>query len=100
MVRRHDASKCSMVQPESVATKPLGTPGPKVSSNASSLLKMWTPSAFRLNIDGVNDMQYVNKIDSFTVTLDTKKFYTGASRFPEIVPLKLKLPNIKGTIAS
>ena len=44
-------------------------------------------------------MQYVNKIDSFTVTLDTKKMFAGASRFPEIIPLAVKFPNLTGTIS-
>ena len=90
--------KCKL-QPESVITTALGAPGPRISSNVSPLQKMWTPAAFRFNIDGIHDMQYVNKIDSFTVTLNTKKFYNGASRLPEIVPLKLKFPNITGTIS-
>jgi len=90
--------KCTL-QPESLETTALGAPGPRISSNLSSLQKMWTPAAFRLSIDGIDDMQYVNRIDSFTVTLETKKFYTGASRLPEIVPLHLKFPNITGTIS-
>jgi hypothetical protein len=90
--------KCKL-QPESVVTTALGAPGPRISSNMSPLQKMWTPSAFRLNIDGIDDMQYVNKIDSFTVTLNTKKLSTGAWRLPEFVPLSLKFPNITGTIS-
>jgi len=90
--------KCKL-QPARVETTARGAPGPKISSNVSPLQKMWTPAAFRLNIDGIDEMKYVNKIDSFTVTLDTKKLYTGASRFPQIVPLKLKFPNITGTIS-
>lgn len=90
--------KCKL-QPESVVTTALGAPGPRISSTVSSQQKMWTPAAFRLNIDGIDDMQYVNKIDSFTVKLETKKFYSGASRLPEIVPLKLQFPNITGTMS-
>jgi hypothetical protein len=90
--------KCTL-QPESMVATALSTPGPRISGNVSPRQKMWTPAAFRLNIDGIDDMQYVNKIDSFTVTLETKKFYTGASRLPEIVPLKVKFPNITGTIS-
>ncbi len=90
--------KCKL-QPESVDIVPFSTPGPRISSNVSALQKIWTPSAFRLSIDGIDDMQYVNKIDSFTVTLDTKKLHTGSSRLPEIIPLKLKFPNITGTIS-
>jgi hypothetical protein len=90
--------KCKL-QPESVVTTALGTPGPRISSNLTPLQKMWTPAAFRFSIDGIDDMKYVNKIDSFTVTLETKKLYTGASRLPEIVPLSVKFPNITGTIS-
>jgi hypothetical protein len=90
--------KCKL-QPESVVTTALGAPGPRISSNVSPLQKMWTPAAFRLSIDGIDGMQYANKIDTFTVTLETKKFYTGASRLPDIVPLHLKFPNITGTIS-
>jgi hypothetical protein len=90
--------KCKL-QPESVVTTALDAPGPRILSDVSPLQKMWTPAAFRFSIDGIDDMQYVNKIDSFTVTLQTKKLCTGASRFPEIVPLKLKFPNITGTIS-
>jgi T4-like virus tail tube protein gp19 len=90
--------KCKL-QPEFVDTMALGTPGPRISSNVSPLQKMWTPAAFRLNIDGVDGMQYANKIDSFTVTLETQKLYSGGSRFPEIIPTKLTFPNITGTIS-
>lgn len=90
--------KCKL-QPESVVTTMLGAPGRRISGTVSPLQKMWIPSAFRLNIDGIDDMQYVNKIDSFTVTLETKKLYTGASRLPELVPHKIKFPNITGTIS-
>ncbi len=90
--------KCKL-QPESVVPTALGAPGPRISSNLSPVQKMWTPAAFRFNIDGIDDMQYVNKIDSFVVTLETTKLHVGASRLPEIVPLKLKLPNITGTIS-
>jgi T4-like virus tail tube protein gp19 len=87
------------LQPESADTTALGAPGPRISSNLSPLQKMWTPAAFRLNIDGIGDMQYVNKINSFTVTMETKKLYAGASRLPDIVPLNIKFPNISGTIS-
>lgn len=90
--------KCKL-QPARVETTQRNAPGPKISSNVSPLQKMWTPAAFRLNIDGIDEMKYVNKIDTFTVTLGTKKLYTGASRFPQIVPLKLTFPNITGTIS-
>jgi hypothetical protein len=87
------------LQPEGVETKAYATPGRQTSSNATPQQKMWTPAAFRFHIEGVDGMQYVNKIDTFTVSLETKKFYAGSSRFAEIVPLHLKFPNITGTIS-
>jgi hypothetical protein len=90
--------KCKL-QPESVVTSVFGVPGPRISNNVSPLQKMFTPAAFRFSIDGIDDMQYVNKIDSFTVSVETKKFYTGSFRSPEFVPLHIKFPNITGTIS-
>lgn len=90
--------RCKL-QPEWIDTTVLAEPGPRISGNVSSHQKMWTPAAFRFSIDGVDDMQYANRIDSFTITLEFTKLYTGASRFPEIVPRNVKFPNITGTIA-
>ena len=39
-------------------------------------------AAFRLNIDGIDDMQYANKIDSFTIKQGVKKLYTGDRSVP------------------
>jgi hypothetical protein len=44
-------------------------------------------------------MQFVNKIESFTITQGIKKFYTGASRFPRVEPTNIKFPNLSGTIS-
>jgi hypothetical protein len=90
--------KCKL-QPERVVTTPLNTPGPQVQGNVSPKQKMWTPAAFRFSIDGIDDMQYVNKVDSFTITQGIKKFYTGSQRFPRIEPTNIKFPNITGTIS-
>jgi hypothetical protein len=87
------------LQPERVTTKALGSPGPQISGTVSEKQKMWTPSAFRLSIDGIDGLDHVNKIESFTVTQDTRKSYAGGARFPEVVPTNLKFPNIKGTIS-
>ncbi|HET9620374.1 MAG TPA: phage tail protein [Kofleriaceae bacterium] len=87
------------LQPESVATNALSTPGARIQGVASALQKMWTPAAFRINIDGIPDMRFVNRLDPFTVTLQTKKFHTGRHRLPEIVPLQIKFPNLTGTIS-
>jgi hypothetical protein len=91
--------KCK-IQPERVVTKKLsgggqvsGRIGPKTAQ------KMWTSSAFRLNIDTIDDMKYVNKIDSFTIKQGIKKSYTGADRFPQCEPTGITFPNISGTVS-
>src|SRR5204862_5263868 len=86
-------------QPERVVTKKLPPGSPRVEGIVSPKQKMWTPSAFRFNIDGIDDMKYVNKLDSFTITQGIKKLYTGAGRFPQIEPTNIKFPNLTGTIS-
>ena len=61
--------------------------------------KMWLCSGFRFKIDGVDDLDGVNKIDSFTIKQGVKQFYMGQDRFPQIEPTKIEFPNITGTIA-
>ena len=61
---------------------------------------MWMCSGFRLNIDGIDDAKYVNKVDSFTVKQGVKKMYVGAERFPQIEPTKLDFPNLTCTIST
>ncbi|TMQ03357.1 MAG: hypothetical protein E6J91_47330 [Deltaproteobacteria bacterium] len=90
--------KCK-IQPERVVTKKLPPGSPRVEGIVSPKQKMWTPSAFRFNIDGIDDMKYVNKLDSFTITQGIKKLYTGAGRFPQIEPTNIKFPNLTGTIS-
>src|SRR5438034_739874 len=43
------------------------TEGPIGPENARLKQKLWMCSGFRLNIDGVEDIQYTNKIESFTI---------------------------------
>ncbi|HVK83261.1 MAG TPA: phage tail protein [Kofleriaceae bacterium] len=61
--------------------------------------KMWLPNAFRLTLDGLEELQYVNKIESFTVKQGIKKFFTGEDRFPQIEPTKIDFPNLSCTMA-
>jgi hypothetical protein len=89
--------KCKL-QPERVITKALGS-GRTVSGDQSPKEKIWVPSAFRFSIDGIDEMQFVNKIESFTITQGIKKFYTGSSRFPRVEPTNIKFPNLSGTIS-
>jgi hypothetical protein len=84
-------------QPEKVISKKKA--GAMVQSNIGAKQKLWTASSFRFDIDGISNMQFVNKLESFTVKQGIKKFYTGQDRFPQIEPTKLEFPNISGTIA-
>ncbi len=55
--------------------------------------KQWTPANFRLSIDGCN-CDGVNKIESFTVKQEVKKFHFGPYREPQIEPSKLTFPDL------
>ncbi len=61
--------------------------------------KNWTANSFRFAIDGIDSMQYVNKIDSFTIKQGIKKLYTGEGRFPQIEPTKIDFPTLTGTVS-
>jgi hypothetical protein len=89
--------KCK-IQPEQVVTRavPNGTP---MQSDYTIKQKLWTSSAFRFTLDQIDDLQYANKIESFTIKQGVKKLYTGADRFPQIEPTNIQFPNISGTIA-
>lgn len=86
------------VQPEFVRSKKLSG-GEKAQGNMGKKQKMWMASGFRLNIDGIDEMKYTNKIEGFTIKQGIKKLYTGQERFPQIEPTKIEFPNITGTIA-
>jgi hypothetical protein len=83
--------------PERVVTKK--TKAGRVQSNMGPKQKLWMCSGFRLKIDGIQDIEYTNKIDSFTIKQGTRKFYTGEERFPQIEPTKIEFPAINGTIS-
>lgn len=87
------------VQPEKVITKKMSG-GPQLVPHLGSKQKLWMSSGFRLSIDGLDEMRYANKIDSFTIKQGVKKFYTGEDRFPQIEPTKIEFPHISGTIAA
>lgn len=87
------------VQPERlIETKKDGT-GARISGTEAGKQKQWIASSFRFHIEGIEEMKYVNHIDSFTIKQGTKKLYTGLDRFPQIEPTKIDFPNITGTIA-
>jgi hypothetical protein len=73
--------------------------GSAMQSQLSVKQKMWTASAFRFNIDGIDEMQYTNKLESMTIKQGVKTMYVGAERLPQIEPTKLDFPNITGTIS-
>ncbi len=87
------------VQPEKVITKKMSA-GPQLIPHLGSKQKLWMSSGFKLSIDGLDEMRYANKIDSFTIKQGVKKFYTGEDRFPQIEPTKIEFPHISGTIAA
>jgi hypothetical protein len=79
------------LQPEQVELK--RGDGQLVSSVISPMQKHWSPSNFRLNIDGL-DTSHVSKIDSFSVTQKLKELYVGSARFPELEPTGLEFSNL------
>jgi hypothetical protein len=85
------------IQPERVVTAKVD--GDQVKSNLGAKQKLWMCSGFRLNIDGLQNIEYTNKIESFTIKQGIKQLYTGAERFPQIEPTKIEFPAITGTIA-
>lgn len=84
-------------QPYATAVSPGG--GGKLRGNLGQKQKLWLCSGFRLNIDGIDEMKYTNKIESFTIKQGVKKLYTGKFRHPELIPTKIEFPNISGTIS-
>ncbi|MCX5746843.1 MAG: phage tail protein [Proteobacteria bacterium] len=86
------------IHPERVATyAPQGRQ--IISGKITPKQKMWVPSAFRLNIDGVRGIEYTNQIEAFTIKQDVTTHYVGEDRYPSIEPNKIEFPTISGTIA-
>ncbi|HKE16468.1 MAG TPA: phage tail protein [Kofleriaceae bacterium] len=79
------------LHPENVETKK--GDGHVLRANHGMFQKLWQPSNFRLDIQGI-DCRYVNKIDSFAVTQKVKQLYTGPARFPELEPTAVEFSNI------
>lgn len=87
-------------QPERVHLKP-GDPNQRVTQQSTTAKqKMWLANSFRFSIDGLDDMQYTNKIDSFTVKQGVKKTYIPPDRFASLTPTNIRFPNISGTISA
>ncbi|HEX5062948.1 MAG TPA: phage tail protein [Kofleriaceae bacterium] len=85
-------------QPKAVATRKVFK-SQKLSPIGGLKQKQWTCSAFRLNIDGIDDAIYTNKIESFTIKQTVKKLFTGMHRDIELCPTKIEFPNISATIS-
>jgi hypothetical protein len=85
------------LQPERVVSRK--TNSGQLAPRVSDKQKMWLPSSFRLDIEGLPEMQYVNKIESFTIKQTVKKFYTGEERYAQIEPTKIEFPSLVCTMA-
>ena len=83
------------LQPERVQLKP-GKREP-VRGVYSPMQKHWSPSNFRLNIDGL-DCSHVAKIDSFSVKQNVVQLRVGSSRYPELEPTGIEFGNLSVTI--
>jgi hypothetical protein len=73
--------------------------GKQLQSSTGKKQKMWLCSGFRLNIDGIDEMKYANKIESFTIKQGIKPLRCGPDRFAELLPTKIEIPNLSGTIS-
>ncbi len=86
------------LQPESVATSKTDGSA-KIGGPMGSKQKLWLTSAFRFNIDGIDEMAYCNKLDSFTIKQSIKPINVGKTRWPQFEPTKLEYPTISGTMS-
>lgn len=86
------------MQPQRIVTRN-SAQKQSTSGRGTAQHKAWLPSSFRFTMNGVEGLEYTNKIEGFTVKQGVKKFYTGADRLPQIEPTKIEYPNITGTIS-
>jgi hypothetical protein len=85
------------VQPERVVSRKGGSG--QLGGTLTDKHKLWTPAAFRFNIDGIDEARFTSKIEQLTIKQGIKKFYTGEDRLPQIEPTKIEFPNIVGSIS-
>jgi len=71
--------------------------GAKITAPLGTLQKLWTPSNFRLQIDGL-DCTKVTKIDSFTVKQSIIDNPVGEDRFGGKEPGAIEYPNLAITL--
>jgi len=83
--------------PEKVVMKQKA--GAQVTAIGGMKQKQWLSSSFRLNLDGIPDVDKVNKIEAFTIKQSVKAFYVGQDRFPTLTPTGIQYPNLICTIA-
>jgi hypothetical protein len=86
------------IQPERVFPKKV-PPGARLEAQTGDKQKLWAPSAFRLNIDGIDDARHTTEIEAITIKQGVKKLYTGGDRFPQIEPTKIDFPHVTGLIS-
>ena len=84
------------MQPEQLSLKS-ASGSLKGTENKDVKAKMWSPSNFKLTIDGV-DCSKVRKIEAITVKQKVTQLYFGASRVPEIEPTGIEFPNMSLTL--
>lgn len=68
-------------------------PVPALPSVATPLQKLWSPSNFVMELDGM-PLFRVNKIDSFTVKQNVKQMSCGPDWMYQLEPTSLEYPNI------
>jgi hypothetical protein len=87
------------IQPQRVKMRHAASRTRLQTQQLSAKQKQWNASRFYFTIDGVDDMHYANKIESFTIKQGTKKLSTGEARMGEVEPTNIQFPNISGTIS-
>jgi phage tail-like protein len=71
----------------------------KVAVNETKGQKLWLPSNFKLEIDGL-DCTRVNKIDSFTIKQSIVESSTGEQRDYDLSPASTEFPNLRITFGA
>jgi len=79
-------------------TQPGKAAAGKPSSPVKGEQKLWIPSNFKLELDGL-DTSRVSRVDAFTVKQKASRDSIGSERAASKEPTKLEFPNLKVTIA-
>lgn len=87
------------IHPERIVSKKITGRSQRVGSDLGKLQKLWSARHFRLEVDGIPEFKYTNKIESFAIKQGVKPCYTGLEDLPELVPTKIEFPNLVGTLA-